>query len=277
MKYGFVLPWGDARTAADFAYEAERAGWDGFFVWEPVWGIDAWVSLTAAAMRTERIRLGTMLSPLSRMRPWKLASETATLDNLSNGRVILSVGLGHLPTGFEEFGEVIDRKMRAELLDEGLEILTGLWRGQPFNYDGKHYQVKEVDHFSPPSPVQQPRIPIWVVGAWPRMKSMRRVLHYDGLLPTVSIAEGESRPPYPEEVRDMKAFIDANRIEHTLFDIIMDGETPGDDHERAISVIRQWADVGVTWWIETRWNEPRNADGLAVARKRILQGPPHLE
>src|SRR6266568_1082664 len=112
MKYGFVLPAGDARTVANFAYEAEQAGWDGLFVSEPVWGIDAWVSLTAAAMRTERIRLGTDLTPLSRMRPWKLASETATLDQLSNGRVILAVGLGAVDTGFDAFGEVTDRKTR---------------------------------------------------------------------------------------------------------------------------------------------------------------------
>src|SRR5512137_1911371 len=100
MRYGFVLPKGDARTAAGLAREAEQAGWDGFFVWEPVWGIDAWVALTAAAMQTQKIRLGTMLTPISRMRPWKLASETATLDNLSGGRVILSVGLGATDTGF---------------------------------------------------------------------------------------------------------------------------------------------------------------------------------
>src|SRR6476659_10254219 len=106
MKYGFVLPAGDARTAADFAYDAEQAGWDGFFVYETVWGIDAWVSLTAAAMRTERIRLGTLLTPLSRMRPWKLASETATLDRLSNGRVNITVGMGAIESGFEAFGEV---------------------------------------------------------------------------------------------------------------------------------------------------------------------------
>src|SRR5512136_2286448 len=140
MKYGFILPRGDARTAAEFAHETEAAGWDGFFVWEPVWGIDAWVSLTAAAMRTRRIRLGAMLTPLSRMRPWKLASETAALDNLSNGRVILSV----------ELGEVTDRKTRAELLDEGLDILTGLWHGQPFSYKGKHYTIKETKFFLPP-------------------------------------------------------------------------------------------------------------------------------
>ena len=132
MKCGFVLPCGDARTAAELAARAESAGWDGFFVSEPVWGIDTWISLAAAAMRTEHIRLGTMITPLSRMSPWKLASETATLDNLSNGRVILSVGLGAIDTGFEAFGEVTDRSMRAELLDEGLDILIGLWRGQPF-------------------------------------------------------------------------------------------------------------------------------------------------
>ena len=170
MKYGFVLPRGDARTAADFARAAEEAGWDGFFVWEPVWGVDAWVSLTAAAMVTERIRLGTMITPVSRMRPWKLASETATLDNLSGGRVILSVGLGAVDTGFEQFGEITDRKTRAELLDEGLDILTGLWRGQPFEFHGKHYQVKPADFHVPPAPVQQPRIPIWVVGAYPSDK-----------------------------------------------------------------------------------------------------------
>jgi alkanesulfonate monooxygenase SsuD/methylene tetrahydromethanopterin reductase-like flavin-dependent oxidoreductase (luciferase family) len=156
MKYGFVLPFGSARDAANLAYAAEQAGWDGFFVWEPVWGIDAWVSLAAAAMRTERIRLGTMLSPISRMRPWKLASETVTLDHLSGGRVILSVGLGATDTGFEAFGEVTDRRTRAELLDEGLQVLTGLWAGQPFSFAGTHYRVKPTD-FLPPHPPSNSR------------------------------------------------------------------------------------------------------------------------
>ena len=97
------------------ASAAEKAGWDGFFVWEPIWGIDAWVTLTVAATRTEKIRLGTMISPLSRMRPWKLASEALTVDRLSKGRVIISVGLGALDSGFNEFGEEADRKTRAEL------------------------------------------------------------------------------------------------------------------------------------------------------------------
>src|SRR5690606_40977077 len=94
MKYGFVLPGGDARVAADLAAEAEQGGWDGFFCWEPTWGNDAWIMLTAAAMRTSTIRLGTMLTPLPKRKPWEVASQVLTLDNLSGGRVILSVGLG---------------------------------------------------------------------------------------------------------------------------------------------------------------------------------------
>jgi hypothetical protein len=275
MKYGFVLPRGGARTAADFAYAAEKAGWDGFFVWEPVWGIDAWVCLTAAAMRTESVRLGTMLTPLSRMRPWKLASETATLDNLSGGRVILAVGLGAVDTGFEEFGEVTDRKERAELLDEGLDILTGLWRGQPFNYDGRHYKVKETSFILPPSPVQQPRIPIWVVGAWPKPKSMQRVLRYDGLLPAVIGVDGKVRmsPPTPDEIRAMKAFIDANRTQNAPFDIIMEGQTPGDDPMKGAMIVRKWAESGITWWIEAMWEDP----DLDKVLRRIQQGPPRLD
>ena len=277
MRYGFVLPYGDARTAADLAHDAEQAGWDGFFVWEPVWGIDAWVCLTAAAMRTERIRLGTMLTPLSRMRPWKLASETATLDNLSGGRVILAVGLGATDTGFDAFGEVTDRRTRAELLDEGLDILTGLWHGQPFNYEGKHYRVKETTFLPPPPPVQQPRIPIWVVGAWPRRKSMRRALRYDGLLPSVLGDDGQSRELTPDDLRAMRDHVAANRAATTPFDIVMEGETPGDDPARAAAIVRPWADAGATWWIEALWNEPRDAAGLQAVRRRAAQGPPRLD
>jgi hypothetical protein len=276
MKYGIVLPCGDARIAADFAYDAEQAGWDGFFVYETAWGIDAWVSLTAAAMRTERIRLGTDLTPLSRMRPWKLASETATLDNLSGGRVILAVGLGAIDTGFAEFGEVTDRKTRAELLDEGLDILTGLWRGQPFSYDGKHYQIKPCSFQPPPPPVQQPRIPIWTVGAWPRPKSMRRVLRCDGILPDVIGDDGQRRDLAPDDLRAIGDFVASNRAETTPFDIVMEGETPGDDPAEASAIVRKWADAGATWWIESRWQVPRDAEGLRVVRERIRQGPPRL-
>jgi hypothetical protein len=274
MKYGFVLPNGDARTAANFAYDAELAGWDGFFIWEPVWGIDAWIALTAAAMRTTKIRLGTLLTPLSRMRPWKLASETATLDNLSGGRVILSVGLGAIETGFEAFGEVIDRKTRAELLDEGLDILTGLWKGQPFQYNGKHYTVKESNFMPPPPPIQKPRIPIWVVGAWPSQKSMRRVLKYDGLLPNVFDENGQHRSVKPEDIREMKAYISSYHPSTTPFDIIVEGETPGDNPARAKEIIELWEEAGATWWIEALWEAPRDAKGQEMVQYRLRQGPP---
>jgi alkanesulfonate monooxygenase SsuD/methylene tetrahydromethanopterin reductase-like flavin-dependent oxidoreductase (luciferase family) len=272
MKYGFVLPGGDARTAADYAHAAELVGWDGFFVSEPVWGVDAWVSLTAAAMRTSTILLGTMITPVSRMRPWKLASETATLDNLSHGRVILSVGLGALDAGFEAFGEVTDRKTRSELLDEGLDILTGLWRGQPFNYDGKHYKVKETTFSVPPPPVQQPRIPIWVVGAWPREKSMQRTLRYDGLLPNVIGDDGHVRmgPPTLDELRQISAYVAAHRTQTTPFDIVIEGSTPGDDRAKAAAQVQTWEEAGATWWIEADWTAPEPAKVLA----RIKQGPP---
>ncbi len=271
MKYGFVLPRGDARVAVQHAQAAEEAGWDGFFVWEGVWSVDAWVALTAAAMRTERIRLGTLITPLPRMRPWKLAAETATLDHLSGGRVILSVGLGALDTGYEEFGEETDRKTRAELLDEGLDILTGLWRGQPFRYDGKHYHVRETDFPPPPKPVQQPRITTWVVGAWPRSASMKRALRYDGVLPMIMEGEGHGfRPATPEDIRQIKAYVAANRMEPGPFDIVVEGLTPGEDRAAATAAVRPWAEAGATWWIEAMWD----SYDLDAVLARIRQGPP---
>lgn len=274
MRYGFVMPFGDARTVAEAAAAAELAGWDGIFVWEPVWGIDAWVCLTAAAMVTERIRLGTMLSPISRMRPWKLASETATLDNLSGGRVILAVGLGAVDTGFTAFGEQTDRKLRAELMDEGLAILTGLWAGQPFSFSGKHYTVQPTDFHVPPPPAQRPRIPIWVVGAWPREKSMERVARYDGLLPMAFDADGKARQATPDELREMAAYVAERRALDTPFDIVVEGVTPGGDPAAARAAVAPWAEAGATWWLEALWGAPQTLEGREAIFTRIGQGPP---
>lgn len=274
MRYGFVLPSGGARVAADFAREAEAAGWDGFFVWEPVWGNDAWVSLAAAAMVTSRIRLGTMLTPLSRMRPWKLASETASLDNLSGGRLILSVGLGAVDSGFEAFSEETDRRTRAELLDEGLAILTGLWKGQPFSFEGKHYTVGETAFQPPDPPVQQPRIPTWVVGAWPRARSMRRALRYDGLLPNVLDDAGEHRELTPADVAAIRDYVAANRPGDAPFDIVCEGQTPGDDPAKATATVQPWEAAGATWWIEAMWDQASDDEGRAAVLGRLRQGPP---
>lgn len=273
MKFGFVFPKGDPNTAVSFAQEAEKAHWDGFFMWEPVWGVDAWVTLSAIAMRTKRIRLGTMITPVSRCRPWKLASETATLDQISKGRVVLSVALGALDTGFDEFGEVTNKKTRVELLDEGLEIITGLWEGPPFKYKGKHYQIREASFFKihpPPQPKQTPRIPIWVVGAWPRRKSMDRVLKYDGILPAKINEVGSIVSVTPEDLNEIKAFIETNRSLNTPFDIVVEGTTPGNDLEKSLDKIKPFAKAGATWWIEAMWS----AETLESIRKRIQQGPP---
>jgi alkanesulfonate monooxygenase SsuD/methylene tetrahydromethanopterin reductase-like flavin-dependent oxidoreductase (luciferase family) len=272
MRYGFVLPYGDARTAAEAAAEAEAAEWDGFFVWEPVWGIDAWVCLTAAAMRTERIRLGTMITPLSRMRPWKLASEAATLDQLSGGRVILSVGLGAVDTGFAAFGEVTDRRTRAELLDEGLEIVCGLWQGQPFRFAGKHYQVEPTNFLPPPGPVQQPRIPIWVVGALGSSRSMARVRRFDGLIPSVVSGTEPTRQATAAELHEAVGPIRAERM--TPFDAIVEGQTSGTDRDAAIAQVAAWIAAGATWWLETLWEAGSGAEGRTAVLERIKQGPP---
>jgi Luciferase-like monooxygenase len=156
------------------------------------------------------------------MRPWKLASETVTLNHLSNGRVILAVGLGAVDTGFEEFGEVTDRRARAELLDESLEILTLLWKAKPFDFDGNHYHVhlKEIGGpLGAPPPVQQPRIPIWVVGAWPRSKSMARDLRYDGLLPNMmakTVKSGFHSPRRPNYATWPHSFMPTDPLQHRL-------------------------------------------------------------
>jgi alkanesulfonate monooxygenase SsuD/methylene tetrahydromethanopterin reductase-like flavin-dependent oxidoreductase (luciferase family) len=276
MRYGFVIPGGDARLSAELAAEAEAAGWDGIFVPDGIYienfpTYDPWVVLAAIAMRTERVRIGPMLTPVPRRRPWKLARETMTLDQLSNGRLILAVGLGTLDDGgFTKVGEPTERKVRAQRLDEGLEILAGLWSGQPFAYHGEQYNVEEMT-FLPP-PMQQPRIPVWVVGAWPKPRSMARAARWDGLLPYKpgdgSVYGAELTP---DDIREMRTFIDEHRQATTPYDIVMEGSTPGDDPAKAAAIIGPFVEAGMTWWLESMWTaEAASTDVLT----RIRQGPP---
>lgn len=268
MKYGFVFPLANPRQLADWAVEAEQAGWDAFFVAELVWGMDAWVALAAAAARTSRIRLGTMLTPLPWVKPWKLASETATLDQLSNGRVVLAVGLGANDTGAGHYGLETDRKQKAELLDEGLEILTELWKGKSITYSGQHYQLTPTDFPPPDPPVQQPRIPIWVVGAWPRPKSMQRALRYDGILPMITGPNGTVQAG-PAEVKAIRQYVDEKRTLSTSFDIVIDGQSSGTDHAAAHDAVQPWIEAGATWWIESLWGQAES-----VVLQRLRAGPP---
>lgn len=287
MRHGFIFTGSEPNLAVELAQLADASGWDAFFVWEGIWATDPWSTLAAAAMVTDRIRLGTMLTPVPRRRPWELAGQTMTVDRLSNGRVILSAGLG-VPAEVEErfwiFEDDPGRRVRAELLDEGLQVMQHLWQAQPFEYEGEHYRVARTDTMLPPAIVQEPRIPIWVVGLWPRMKSMRRVVHYDGWVPN-SAPPGASPDGSPDQARlytpeiaaEAIAWICAEREQAGLaarpFDIIQEGTTSGTDAEADAAVVRPWADVGVTWWLESDWQVPADRVG-EYARARITAGPP---
>ena len=267
MKFGVVIPSGNARDAARLARQAEESGWDGFFTWEAPWATDAWVSLTAAAMATSRIRLGTLLTPLPWLDPVRFAATTATLDDLSGGRLILAVGLGANDTGAQSIGWPLDSRTKAGLLDEHLAILHGLWRGQPFAFAGKHRTVAPIDFLAPPSPVQQPRIPTWCVGSWNRPRSMARVLRCDGVVPQLA-NPGRIEPADVHAIRD---WLSANGKDAS-FDIVVDGES---EPVTASGMVAPYVEAGATWWMETRWAAP-GMDRLPDFATRIAAGPPRI-
>jgi len=266
MQFAAVVPFIDPRTAIALAQEAEESRWDGFFVWDAISQFDPWVTLGAIAARTERIRMGPIVTPVSRRRPWKLACETATLDQLSGGRVILTVGLGAAEDDrWSRLGEETDRLTRAKRLDEGLAVLDGLWKGEPFSFSGQHYHLQEAR--IKVRPVQAPHIPIWVSGRWPDPPKtmLRRMLRWDGVI-------GVGR-----RAGEIRAYVEAHRTETGPFDLIEAGETPGDDRERAASQVRPFAEAGVTWWLEDLWRTPWETDKVEGMRTRIRQGPPRVD
>jgi alkanesulfonate monooxygenase SsuD/methylene tetrahydromethanopterin reductase-like flavin-dependent oxidoreductase (luciferase family) len=279
MRYGFVIPAARIDQFAGLARAAEEAGWDGAFIPDCIYidslqdpeslGMDPWIVLTTMALATERIRLGTMITPLSRRRPWKVARETVTLDHLSHGRLILPVGLGALDdAGFGRVGEATSRRERAELLDESLDILRGLWSGEPFSYDGTHYHLENL-RFQP-RPVQQPHIPIWVVAAWPAEKSVARAFKWDGMLIAVRDEQNHDVPVTPEHLRAIRAAARERRGD-TPFDLVMEGDTPDDDPAHAAAVLAPLEEAGLTWWMVTMWSVPNAYDEVL---HRIRQGPP---
>jgi alkanesulfonate monooxygenase SsuD/methylene tetrahydromethanopterin reductase-like flavin-dependent oxidoreductase (luciferase family) len=234
----------DPRLLADLAVAAEERGWDGFFVWDhivyrpPVQAVaDPWVALAAVAAATSRVRIGPMVTPVSRRRVPKLARETVTLDLLSSGRLIFGVGLGSDRNGeFAPFGEVEDARERARLLDQGLDDLARYWAGE--------FQ---------PVPVQRPRIPVWVAGEWPNRPPVRRALRWDGLFP-VGLPSPDAMAELVGEIRRPQPAADP-------FDVVAYLE-PGDDPG-------PWARAGATWTLTDLSNYP----GLARVREVIEAGP----
>jgi alkanesulfonate monooxygenase SsuD/methylene tetrahydromethanopterin reductase-like flavin-dependent oxidoreductase (luciferase family) len=268
IKLGIVVTTGDPRTAANLAALAEDRGWDGVFTWDGVAigtmdTYDPWVVMAAMAMRTERVTLGAIVTPPARRRPWKLAREAMTLDRLSNGRLVLPVGLGTTDDGaFGNVGEPTEARIRAEKLDESLEILCGLWTGEPFGFAGRHYAFEPMTFR--PTPVQQPRIPIWTVGAWPNERSMRRTLRWDGIVAQV---EGAAA------IREVVAWAEREWPATTRdrpWDVIAEGTTPADDPVAAAATVADHEAAGATWWIESDW-ESGTVESIGT---RIEAGPP---
>jgi probable F420-dependent oxidoreductase len=275
MRYALNVPnfgaFADVRALAQLAHEAEEAGWDGFFLWDhignwPAPTADPWVALTAMAMTTSRIRLGPLVTPLPRRRPWKLARETATLDHLSNGRLVLGVGIGDDTIGreYSAYGESSDNKLHGEMLDEALDVLTGLWTGEPFSYSGKHYTIS--DALCLPTPVQQPRIPIWVAATLSHKRPLRRAARWDGLCPIGSNHQHLT----PQQVRDLLAVIHETRPATEPFDVVLAGYTGDLSKDEAAEQLGQLAEAGVTWWQEGVL--PDNT--LDDLRAQIQHGPP---
>jgi hypothetical protein len=267
---------GNLDQIGDMAAAAEAAGWDGVFYWDavhiPDYGAmyDPWVALTVIATRTKRVRLGGIVMALPRHRPWLFARAATSVDHVSHGRLVLPIGLGALDdTGFGGVGEVTETKIRAERMDEALAILEGLWTARPFSFQGTHFQMAEMT-FEPP-PVQRPRIPIWVVGAWPREKSMQRVLRYDGILPNKLDDAGKQATLEPADLAAIRDYVVERRGSLGGFDIIAEGKTNGDNATADAEIVRPWADAGATWWIDADWG----ADVDRV-RRRVELGPPRI-
>jgi alkanesulfonate monooxygenase SsuD/methylene tetrahydromethanopterin reductase-like flavin-dependent oxidoreductase (luciferase family) len=284
MRYALGLANGgagsDARTLAELARLAEASGWDAVFLEDYIVHqghqdaptSDPWVALTAMAMATERVLLGTSVTPLSRRRPWKLARETVTLDRLSNGRLILGVGIGDLgDQGFGAVGEATDAKQRAAMLDEALDVLVGLWSGRPFNHSGAHYQVRDLTFL--PAPLQSPRIPIWVGGGWPNRGPMLRAARWDGAC-FYKQSTGGWQDMMPDDVQALRAEIARHRTSTQPFEIELGGRERGADLDRERKHIRAVAEAGATWWSEY---VPPSIGGLAAMRQRIASGPVRID
>lgn len=281
MRYSMNLPnfgaFADPRVFADVAVAAEQAGWDGVFVWDHLTYrkaeareiADPWILLAAAGMVTSRVRLGTMITPVARRRPAKLARELTTLDHLTQGRMIFGAGLGAiLDDEFGSFGEPTENTVLASLLDEGLDALDLLWSGETVSYHGDHVTLNEVQYL--PRPVQSPRIPVWLAGRWPTRAPFRRAARWDGAVPLFSDYRLQLPPPV-DEVRDLAAFLHEERDDpDSPFDLVVGGQTTA---KEADDIVGPLALAGATWWDERMPFDDR-LDRLEPYLQRIEEGPP---
>lgn len=270
MKRALAAPCfaADPEELVDLGVRAEQAGFDGFFLWDHMLFaddgdgpeiLDPWMLLAVLAARTERITIGTMITAVSRRRPWVLSRQTTTLDLISGGRLVLGVGLGSPTQGdFGRFGEETDPLRRAEMLDEGLAILDGLSSGEPFSYSGRHFHVDEV-RFRP-VPAQRPRVPVWVGGTLPLRKPMSRAARWDGAVPLRWNQRRLARPS-AADIAGVRDQVVAERGHADGFDIAVWAEV-AEDPAAVADELPGYAAAGATWWIETAKPEHGWREGL---------------
>ncbi len=276
MRKGlFLAPFGefsDPRRVAELALTAERAGWDGLFLWDHILAgpgtpiADPWVTLAAVAALTTRLRIGAMVTPVARRRPWVLARQAATLDRLSGGRVVFGVGLGD--DGWREysaFGELESPAGRAVALDEGLAIIRSLWAGAPVHRVGTVHRV-DVPAFLPP-PLQDP-IPTWAACRWPHRRPLRRAAALEGCFPIFG-GGWPPPPPSPDQISKVRTALlslggsaDADLVvTHASW-----ARPPGTGAE-----LSRFEEAGATWWLE--WLGPEGLTPSGVERV-VGAGPP---
>jgi alkanesulfonate monooxygenase SsuD/methylene tetrahydromethanopterin reductase-like flavin-dependent oxidoreductase (luciferase family) len=263
-----VGPFADPRALVELGVAAEEQGWDGVFLWDhllyhdPDWGVaNSVVVASAIAARTSRVRLGVLMLALPRRRVQVVARETATLDQLSGGRLVFGAGIGSMDAEYAAFGEDPDLRVRAERLDESLELLDALWSGAPVpTAPGHEVRMR-------PTPVQRPRVPVWCAGRWPNRPGFRRSARWDGVVATF-VDSGRTVPTPVSDVADMVRFVAAERGSLDGFDVGIEGSTSPSD---AAEVIAPYAEAGITWWVEAMgwWR-----GGVDAARSRVLAGPP---
>ncbi len=271
MRYGIELipfgEFGDPRAAVRLAQAAEAAGWEALWVWDHVnlpWGVgDPWVILSAVAQATRNLRLLVGVAPIPRYPPHLLARLTASLDRLSDGRLVLGAGIGGMAEEFELYGDDPDPTVRAEKTDEGLELLARYWSGEPVQFTGRHYTARGASQ--PMTPVQQPRLPVWIGGDSPA--ALRRAARWDGWVIGV-IDEHGNATKSPARLAEQVADIRRQRESDAPFEVAIDGVTKP---ENALELIQPYARAGATWYFEAVYGLRGSLDEML---RRIEAGVP---
>jgi alkanesulfonate monooxygenase SsuD/methylene tetrahydromethanopterin reductase-like flavin-dependent oxidoreductase (luciferase family) len=276
VRFGVFLPpfaeFAEPERVVALARRAEESGWDGLFLWDHMLAApgmavaDPWVTMAAVATATSRIRIGALVTPLPRRRPWVLSRQMATLDRLCEGRLVGGIGLGDDGwSEFSAFSEAVDPVLRGEMLDEGLELLQRFLSGKPVQYSGRHYVVNSPPLL--PVPRQQP-LPIWGACRWPNRKPLARIAKLQGCFP-IYRTEGAPPPPDPEDVAALRAaLIDLGAA--PSIDIAVRCALSLEDPASVPETVATLAEAGVTWLLEGVPPGAPPDEVMAV----VSQGPP---